>query len=87
MSLTLPYMVIARNLSDVPAHRSVVLRHAGLPAGGWLWQAGVAISQRDSFASLGMTNARLFTGRDARGRGFEDARVQRSNGLSVREKT
>jgi hypothetical protein len=53
MSLTLPYMVIARSLSDVPAHRSAVLRHAG-----------VAISQRDSFASLGMTNARLFTGQD-----------------------
>jgi hypothetical protein len=25
-----------------------------------------AISQRDSFASLGMTNARLFTGQDTR---------------------
>jgi hypothetical protein len=43
MSLTLLYIVIARSVSDVPAHRSAVLWHAGLPAEGWLWQAGVAI--------------------------------------------
>jgi hypothetical protein len=53
MPLTLLYMVIARSLNDVPVHRSAVL-----------WHAGVAISQRDSFASLGMTNARIFTGQD-----------------------
>jgi hypothetical protein len=53
MSPTLLYMVIARSPSDVPAHRSAVLRHAG-----------VAISQRDSFASLGMTNVGLFVGQD-----------------------
>jgi hypothetical protein len=45
MSLTLLYIVIARSVSDVPAHRSAVL-----------WHAGVAISKRDSFASLGMTH-------------------------------
>jgi hypothetical protein len=53
MSLTILYMVIARNLSDA------------------------AISQRDSFASLGMTNARLFTGQDTSlpvGRQAEQAR-------------
>jgi len=30
LSLTLLYIVIARNLSDVPAHRSSVLWHAGV---------------------------------------------------------
>ena len=55
MSLTFLYIVIARSVSDVPAHRSVVLRHAG-----------VAISKRDSFASLGMTHGRLFMGQDTR---------------------
>jgi hypothetical protein len=51
LSLTLLYIVIARSVSDVPAHRSALL-----------WHAGVAISERDSFASLGMTNGRLFVG-------------------------
>jgi hypothetical protein len=62
MSLTLFYIVIAWSVSDVPAHRSALLWHEGLPAGGWLWQAGVAISERDSFASLGMTDGKLFVG-------------------------
>ena len=66
MSLTLLYIVIARSVSDVPAHRSALLWHAGLPAEGRLWQAGVAISKRDSFASLGMTHGRLFMGQDTR---------------------
>jgi len=30
MSLTLLYIVIARSVSDMPAHRSVVLRNAGV---------------------------------------------------------
>ena len=55
LSLTLLYIVIARSVCDVPAHRSVVLRHAG-----------VAILERDSFASLGMTHGRLFVGQYAR---------------------
>jgi hypothetical protein len=50
LSLTLLYIVIAQSVCDVPAHRSVLLRHAGLPAEGRLWQAGVAISERDSFS-------------------------------------
>jgi hypothetical protein len=62
LSLTLLYIVIARSVSDVPAHRSALLWHAGLPSGEWLWQASVAISERDSFASLGMTHGRLFVG-------------------------
>jgi hypothetical protein len=53
MSPTLLYKVIARSPSDVHAHRSAML-----------WHAGVAISQTDSFASLGMTNVGLFVGQD-----------------------
>jgi hypothetical protein len=55
MSLTLLYIVIARSVSDVPAHRSALL-----------WHAGVAISERDSFASLGMTHGKLFVGQYTR---------------------
>ena len=51
LSLTLLYIVIARSICDVPAHRSALL-----------WHAGVAISERDSFASLGMTHGKLFVG-------------------------
>ena len=50
-SLTLLCIVIARSVSDVPAHRSAVL-----------WHAGVAISGRDSFTSLGMTTVMLLMG-------------------------
>jgi len=55
LSLTLLDMFIGRNPSDVPAHRSAVIRHAG-----------VAISKPDSFALLGMTTVRFIVGQDAR---------------------
>jgi hypothetical protein len=50
----------------VPAHRSAVLWHAGLPADGRLWHAGVAISKQDSFAPLGMTGVKLILRQYAR---------------------
>jgi len=67
LSLTLLYIVIARSVCDVPAHRSAVL-----------WHAGVVISERDSFASLGMTHGRFFVGQYTSfyGNSFHTPRVE-----------
>ena len=67
LSLTLLYIAIARSVSDVPAHRSAVL-----------WHAVVAISERGSFASLGMTHGRLFVGQYTRTREERSGRCEKA---------